>query len=182
MMKWMEAARKRLLSSSQGSAEIAETDALRVMAVSADPRRQPLRVVPGRSAEKLPERGIGGQSGGGSQVVSLGGRPSRRKRVRLFEELAEESRKRFHFCETHARMKGGICPHLGGRQNGDCLLWQIVTSEPKLEKIAEVSITKGVTIGGALSCLRENRFPEDLFQRDRRWILELSKQILVRQL
>lgn len=176
MKNWMEAARKRLLFSPQGSAEIAETDGITVMAVSADPRRQLLRVIPGRSVG--PEKERGGQDKARNQEVPLRKRSYGRKGVRLYEELSEESRKRFHFCETHLRMKGGICPHLGGRQIENCLLWQIVTSEPNLEKVAEALIIKGVIVEDALDYLRQKNFPGDLFQRDRRWILEITSEVL----
>lgn len=98
MKNWTEAALKRLLFSPQGAAEIAETDGITVMAVSADPRRQLLRVIPGRSVG--PEKERGGQDKARNQEVPLRKRSYGRKGVRLYEELGEEHQAGARVVET----------------------------------------------------------------------------------
>jgi hypothetical protein len=101
--------------------------------------------------------------------------------------LAEESDKRFDFCEMHRRMMGGECYCAdaidGSKKAGitapfrDCLLWQIVKAEQKLDRMAGMAIIDGVTLGDCLAKLDDSEDQADLFIRDKRWILCFAETI-----
>lgn len=105
--------------------------------------------------------------------------------------LAEESSKRFAFCEMHRRMLGQECHRqavIDGRQSGNreaalngCLLWQVVKAEPNLDRLAGVEVLEGVTVADCQAMLADCKESPDLFRRDRRWLLVFAACIRNRQ-
>lgn len=75
-------------------------------------------------------------------------------------------------------MLGGICQYLDAQDLDNCLLWQVVKAEPNLAKIDDQDIVPGLPLAMVLKMLQESQEPQDLFFKDRRWILVFGAIIL----
>lgn len=178
MTTWTERAQKRLKSSPAATAEIAETGNFAETAVSAIPQRD-------KPAEKA-KPSTSDQSQAESSTIAKMTAPTRGRQSRSgpakkhgkLLDLAEESAKRFSFCEGHRQMLGGICQYLDAQDLDNCLLWQVVKAEPNLAKIDDQDIVPGLPLAMVLKMLQDSQEPQDLFFKDRRWILVFGAIIL----
>jgi hypothetical protein len=178
MTTWTERAQKRLKSGSAATAKIAETNNRPVSTVSAIPQRDKPseKTKPATSDQNPAEPSTIAKLIASNRVLQSRSGPA--KKQCTLPRLAEESAKRFSFCEGHRRMLGGICQYLDAQDLDNCLLWQVVKAEPNLAKIDDQDIVPGLPLAMVLKMLQESQEPQDLFFKDRRWILVFGAIIL----